>query len=357
MKEIISQILNESITAPSPDNFQPWRFEVRNREIAVFKVPGKVNHLLDCKEHVLLLSNGMLLENIVIAASHHGYQCEVSYLPDPSRHDLIANIVLRKVPNAEEDKLYHYLKLRCTNRKSYKKEKISSETISDLLGVQNDFPGVELQVLTNQNDIKTLGKAVSTIDKIMFENKELHDSLFAHITWSKKEELQSKQGLALPAMEFNPMEILLFKGLKSWSLVKFLNHFYFSDFVRYKNSRQYASAAAVFMVSIKNNSEIDYLNSGRAVERFWLKATESGLSLHPIVGLLYCYQKVKENLNDVFSDDQAKLLEVNFKKLESIAFANGMTFQNIVFFSRLGTASLPSHKSLRKNAEIDFMPA
>ena len=77
--------------------------------------------------------------------------------------------------------------------------------------------------------------------------------------------------------------------------------------------------------------------------------------MHPIVGVLYCYQKVKENLNDVFSEAEAKLLEESYKKIESIAVANGMTSQHIVFFSRVGYADVPSHKSLRKNADIDFL--
>ena len=354
MKEIILQILNDSITAPSPDNFQPWRFEVRNNELAVFKVPGKVNQLLDCKEHVLLLTNGMLIENIVIAATHHGYRSELTLMPDPSKPDLVAKILLHRDSGINEDPLYPFLTLRSTNRKLYKKEKLSPEISAALLTIQHPYPGVELQLIEHQDDIKSLGKAVSAIDKIMFENKKLHDSLFAHMTTSKKEML-TKQGLVLDAMEFNPAEKLLFSWLTNWRVVKLFNFFGFSSFVRFKNSKQYGSAAAAFLVGVKNNSETDYLIAGRAVERCWLKATEGGLSFHPIVGVLYCYQKVKENLNDVFSEDQATLLEESYKKIESIATANGMTGNHLVFFSRVGHATPPSHKSLRKNADVDFL--
>ena len=354
MNDIISRILNDSITAPSPDNFQPWRFEVAENEISVFKVPGKVNHLLDCNDHVLILTNGMLIENIVIAASNYGYRPDLTFFPDKSISDLVAKVHLTREPNIISDPLYHFLKTRCTNRKLYSKRNIPAEIISDLKTTQNGFPELGLQIITDQHQIKALGSAVSTIDKIMFENKELHDSLFAHITWSKQEEQKSNEGLNLDSMEFNFAEKLLFRTLKNWTVVRFLNMFGFSNFVRFKNSKQYSSASASVIVSAKQGSLIDYMNAGRFVQRFWLKATEHNLSLHPIVGVIYCYQKVTEEKSGLFSVAHSKLLEDNYQLLHSISATPNNANSPVVFYFRMGYAKKTSYQSSRKKAEIKF---
>jgi nitroreductase len=355
MNEQIREILNTAVTAPSPDNFQPWRFEVRNNQVDVFKVPGKVNHLLDCNEHVLLFTNGMLIENILIAASHAGVRCQLSLLPDASQKDLVARIFLEKDNAVREDALYPYLKLRCTNRKTYKKTKVADTILAELKKIQNDFSGVELKIVTAKSEIKQLGKAVSAIDQIMFQNRPLHDSLFEHVTWSKKEEEKTRQGLALDAMEFDPMEKMLFRGLKNWNLVRLLDALGLTSFIRFKNSKQYGSCPASVMVAVEKNNAENYLAAGRMVERFWLLAASLGLNLHPIVGVIYCFQKVNANEKDVFSDAQSKLLTTCYQQMRSIASANQMKAEHLVFFSRLGYAPAPSHKSLRKEAEINFL--
>src|SRR6188768_2447954 len=113
MKEEIVRILNDAITSPSPDNFQPWRFVVKENVINVYKVFEKVNHLLDYKEHVLILTNGMLVENISIAASHYGYRADISKFPDLSSPDLVARISLQKDSEVKTDPLYIFLNKRC----------------------------------------------------------------------------------------------------------------------------------------------------------------------------------------------------------------------------------------------------
>jgi len=354
MKEEISRILNDSVTAPSPDNFQPWRFVVEGNVINVYKVFEKVNRLLDYKEHVLILTNGMLLENISIAASHYGYKALVSDFPDPSSPDLVARIVLQKDPGVKSDPLYLFLRTRCTNRKKYNKKKIEPGILYELAETRTGFPGLEMQFITTQEQIKKLGKAVSAIDKVMCENRDLHQALFHHITWTKEEERQTHQGLSLDSMELNPMDKQMFKVIKNWGAMNAFNKIGFSSIIRAKNASQYGSAACSAIVSIKNDSPADYLNAGRFVQRFWLKATQKEISLHPIVGVIYCNQKVNHEHPQIFSASHADLLRQNYAVLDSVAAANGKTNKHIVFFFRMGYAEPTTYQSTRKAAEIEF---
>lgn len=354
MKEIITTILNESVTAPSPDNFQPWKFEVNNNIIDVIKIPEKMNHLLDCKEHVLILTIGMLIENISIVATHYHVEASFSYFPETSDSNLVARITLNKNESVKIDELYESVKLRCTNRSFYKKKKIQIEKLDELEKQSKSDSGVDLQIVTDDKQLKKLGSVFSTIDKIIFENKVVHDSLYHHITWSKQEEEKTRQGLSIHAMALNAMEIALFKSLKNWSLVNFLNKLGLSDFIRFNNAKQYSSAPAAFIVSIKNDSNADYINAGRFIERLWLKTNSFGISFHTIVGTIYCYQKIRENENDVFNEKHASLLRENYFELEKIAKENGLVNKNIVYFARIGYPSKPDYRSPRKEASVVF---
>lgn len=354
MKEEIIQLLNDSNTAPSPDNFQPWRFVVRGSDVEVYKVPGKVNRLLDCNEHVLILTNGMLVENISIAASHYGFRTDIKTFPDASSPDLVARVSLQKDPAVKQDPLYDFLRTRCTNRKMYKKEKISAEVLNELSSILKDFPGMELQFITEQKDIKEIGKAVSAIDKIMCENKELHHALFQHITWSIKEEQQTHVGLSLDSMELNGAEKQLFKAIKNWPVINTLNKIGFSNVIRSQNAAQYGSAGCSAVISTRNDGAQDYLQAGRFVQRFWLIATRLKLSLHPIVGVIYCSQKVKYDKPNIFSESHSSMLTENYGILDSIATAHGKTNKHIVFYFRMGYAKPTAYQSTRKEPEIAF---
>jgi hypothetical protein len=354
MKEVITNIINDSITAPSPDNFQPWRFEVQENTINVYKVFEKVNHLLDYKEHVLILTNGMLVENISIAASHHGYRADITSFPDLSSPDLVARIVLQKDPGVKSDPLYLFLKKRCTNRKKYKKKNVDPGVLYELAETRKGFSEIEMQFISGQDEIKKLGKAVSAIDKVMCENKELHKELFHHITWTIKEEQQTHQGLSLDSMELNPMDKQMFKVIKNWSAMNAFNKIGFSSIIRAKNAAQYGSAGCSVIISTKHDAPADYLSAGRFVQRFWLKATQKELSLHPIVGVIYCTQKVNNEFPRIFSESHAELLKQNYAVLDSVANAHGKTNKHIVFFFRMGYADTTTYQSTRKPPEINF---
>jgi len=354
MKEEIIRILNDASTAPSPDNFQPWRFEVKGNVVNVYKVFEKVNHLLDYNQHVLILTVGMVIENIIIAASHYRFKAYVSKFPDSSSPDLVASITLQKDQEVNADPLYSFLARRCTNRKKYSKKKIEPGILYELSEIRKEFPGIEMQFISDQKQIKKLGNAVSAVDKVMCENKALHQALFHHITWTKEEEQRTHQGLSLDSMELNPMDKGMFRLIKNWSVINALNKIGFSNIIRAKNAGQYGSAATSVIVSTKHESPVDYLDAGRFVQRFWLKATQKGLSLHPIVGVIYCNQKAVHEQPQIFTPSHSDLLKRNYNVIDSIANANGKTNKHIVFFFRMGYSEPTSYQSTRKAAEIEF---
>ena len=143
MREVIKKILNTAVWAPSGDNSQPWRFEVRDRIIDVFCLPEKDNPIFNYRNRGTYLANGALIENIVIAASHEGYATEVKIFPDSANPKHIAQIELTSSdPKAEP--LYNYILKRASNRKFYQKNKtLSLEQKNTLLQASAAFAEVK----------------------------------------------------------------------------------------------------------------------------------------------------------------------------------------------------------------------
>ena len=349
MKETILSILKDSVTAPSPDNYQPWRFEVKGADVFIFKVPGLVNHLLDCHEHVLLLTDGMLLENMAIAATAHGCRSNIQLLPPGTAPDCVAKVSLEK-SDGKPDPLHAHLYKRCTNRKPYSSRAVEPAIVHELSATAEEYPGLNISIVTDQSKVKQLGKAVAVMDRIMFENQALHDSLFEHITWTREEEQRTHVGLNLDSMEFKPPEKLMFRALKNWGFVKAMNFTGFSRFVGFKSGMQYGAATGAVIGSVNTESPEAYLLAGRCMQRLWLKATAHGLSMHPIVGAIYCYQKVEVERTEQFSAVHEQWLRNSYAQLQSAAG----TKNPLVFFLRMGYGKPTTYQSTRKSPDVRF---
>ena len=65
-RQVIEEILNLAVWAPSGDNCQPWRFEATDNKINIFNVPHKDQALYNFRQSGSLVAHGALVENILI---------------------------------------------------------------------------------------------------------------------------------------------------------------------------------------------------------------------------------------------------------------------------------------------------
>lgn len=65
--EDIKKILEAAVQAPSGDNSQPWRFEIRDRdgEIRIFNIPERDKSLYNYGQMASCVAHGALIENNV----------------------------------------------------------------------------------------------------------------------------------------------------------------------------------------------------------------------------------------------------------------------------------------------------
>jgi hypothetical protein len=128
-----------AMLAPSNHNSQPWKFATKNYRLLLLADRSRQLPVADRDSRELHISLGCALENMLIAAAHFGYACEVEYFPEPGNEDLVARIGLVKSDGASlhHPELFDAIRRRRTNRHTYEPVPLSRTHERQLYGCCN----------------------------------------------------------------------------------------------------------------------------------------------------------------------------------------------------------------------------
>jgi hypothetical protein len=323
MKEIIEKILRAAVMAPSGDNAQPWRFEVRGQEIAVINIPSKDDSLYNFNQQASFVAHGALIENIKIAAAVEGFSCAIELFPEISgQKDAVARIYLNKMEHAQyRNDLFASIPHRASNRKKYEDKQLSVEVLEIFKKSADDMNCGSLRIVSDKEKIKTIAHAVSMNEKAVLETEEMHHFLFKHVTWTPKEDAERHGSAKMIAKE---------------------------------NEDIFASSAAFAAILVSETSRESYVKCGMLMQRIWLEATKEGISLQPTTGVIFL-----NHLIDVEPKEANKISNEN-KHIITDAYINlehAFEAQNdtIAMIFRLGFAEAPSGRTTRFEPDITFI--
>ena len=349
MKEVIKKIIEAGIMAPSGENCQPWRFEVRGNKISIFNIPERDTSLYNYEQRGSLVAHGALIENMVIAAKALGYRIKIALLTDRDNPNLIAILSLEK-SSSQEEPLYSAIPLRATNRKPYQLTPLSSQERADLLATQNQGEAVALLLVEDTQKKKNIAKAASINERILFGNALMHRFLFNHITWTEEEDRKRRTGFYIKTFELPSPAEAMFKLLKYWRMSRLLSLVGFLKLIAKQNALVYGSSSAMGAVVVEEKTEKDFINVGRLFERLWLKATSMGLSMQPLTGIAFLMQRIDAGAIKEFSPSQIQLIKDAYKIMaNSFGISKGKTLAMIF---RIGRGDPPSARSLRLDPKI-----
>lgn len=349
MIEDIKKIIKIGTMAPSGDNVQPWRFVVSGNTIKLFNVPEKDNSLYNFKQNASMIANGAVIENIVIATKEFGYRTDIKFFPNEDDKNHVADIILI-TENIEKDKLFQYIEKRATNRKSYKKIPLTDEQSQTILDCNQKLFDGKVLIVKDFEKVKTLGGLLSKNEQVVLENKKLHNFLFSHIVWSEKEERQKKSGLYIKTLELGGPQKFMFKLVKNFTILKFLNRLIkISKKVSKENADIYASSSAIVAIVTEGNSHKDFINAGRLMQRVWLNATKLGLSAHPSTGIVLLAQRIQDGGTDNLSNEHVNIINKAYSEIKDIF---GIKDDSIKMILRIGDGGKPSAYSSRQEPDI-----
>ena len=182
-EEKLRFLLNYAILAPSTHNTQPWLWEIRENEVALFADRSRLLPALDPMGRELIMSCGAALQHLRLAIRAFGYADIVALAPDAARPDLLAYVRLagRRPPTAQDRALFEAIRDRHTNRRVFDCLEVPPDVIEAL---QDAVSGenVWLQPIRRGEATRAIIDLVVRGDLIQASDPNMQTDIFNWIT-------------------------------------------------------------------------------------------------------------------------------------------------------------------------------
>lgn len=344
---ILEGILELARWAPSGDNIQPWRFEIVDaRHVVVHGFDTRGHCVYDLDGHPSQISLGALLESMAIAASAHGLHMYVQRRLAASDTQPTFDVAFELELQLAADPLAAFITQRSVQRRPMSMRSLTIDEKSALVASLHD--GYQLLWLEG------FGKRMATA-KLMFNNAKLrltmpeaHQVHCAIIEWNAR---YSEDRIPDQALGVDPMTLKLMRWImQSWRRVEFFNTFLAGTVaprVQMDFIPGLACAAHFVLVANRRPQSIDdYVATGRAVQRFWLTATQLGLQLQPELTPLIFARYAREGR--IFSKTDGMHARARALAEQSVTLIGADNSERAVFMGRIGAGSPATARSTRR---------
>ena len=342
---VLEQILDLARWAPSGDNTQPWRFErVNDFQVVVHGFDTRDHCVYDLTGHPSQISLGALLETMRIAATGHGRRAVCVRRRDMP--DTRPTFDVRFIADAEiePDPLIEQIRQRSVQRRAMSTRTLTTQEKHTL----ETSVGEAYRILW----LDGFGRKFQAA-KLMFDNAHLRLTMpeayevhRAVIQWNAR---YSEDRVPDRALGVDPFTARLMRFvMHSWKRVEFFNRFLAGtlmpritmDFIP-----GLACGAHFAIQSDKASATIDdFVDAGRAVQRFWLTATRLGLVMQPEMTPLIFSGYVRDGIRFT----QTEALEQEAVRLEKrLAQLIGPDWPRAMWLGRVGHGPAASARSIR----------
>lgn len=346
----VLEILRDACRAPSGDNAQPWRFEVRGDTIWVINMPEKDTSLFNWRQMTNHVALGATIENLRVSAEAKGFRTEINFFPDAPDRLIVAEAVLTPDASMRND-LAPYIAQRASNRKSYLPKKIEPEKLAQLAALaENESSRVSF--ISDEATVREVAHIVSAGEKLALENRSIRDFLFSHVTWTREEDEQ-KHGFFIDTFEFNPVQRAAFKLFRNWNALRFFLPLGISTMVAKDAEKVHRTSAAFGAVIAPGRSDEDFIRAGMLLERLWLAATQLGLALQPTTTVHFIGARVRGDDPGDISEQHQRLLDERYAMLAQKFGVSDLEEFGLVF--RLGYADSPSAVTTRFEPNVTWL--
>ena len=347
------ELVRAAVLAPSPDNNQPWRFASRGEQLLVYldpqdALPSDVNSMFD------LMGLGAAIENAAIAARNRGYEaqvtCDLAPAASPQDSTLRAAATVRFEPGAQPDPLEAHLAARCTNRKLYSTDPPDESSLQRLRDAAASFSEVRLDWIADRPRICEFARIVKQSDRFRFEYRPFHKEIYRQLRFSAEEAERTGDGLDVRTMELPPGTGLLLRLLRPWPVMRFLNWSRLGRLLTLPSLLSVRRSGALGALSLPEPTPEGFLRGGQAFQRIWLAAQAEGLALQPLGSLAVFIGQMEQlggrNLTAAHQRLSDRLGQWVRRLVPSIED------RTLLMLFRLGDASPPSVRALRRPAEV-----
>ncbi len=262
-------MLNYAIQAPSGHNSQPWKFKINKDSIEIHPDFTRELLVIDKNHRELYISLGAALANLCICANELSYNYKINIIDN--NNSTFIRIDLQK-GKTDKNPLFNQIFKRQSNRAIYNSKLIKESDILKLKNLDIKDP-IYINFYKNKEDnFVKLSNMIYEGNKILFSNDDFKTELLNWMRFNKLESRNKKDGLAYDVLEAPSID-------PRW-LAKFIVKFFLTPSKQNKIERKKINSSShLVLISSKENNPRNWILSGYALEIFFLKCSELGISL------------------------------------------------------------------------------
>jgi hypothetical protein len=278
----IEAILDLARWAPSGDNVQPARFEILDaRRARVHGFDTRAHVVYDLDGWASRLSLGAIIETAAIAATTQGGRLEMARRAADEAAVAVYELEFIPDPAVQPDALAAAITQRSVQRRPYRTTPLSAadkQALADALGPRHEVRWLEGSAL--RRGMAGLMFRSARLRLVMPEAYAVHRDI---IEWNARHSIDRvpDQALGVGVPLLRTMKFVL----ASWGRVRFFNRFLAGTWMPRLQMDLWPAwrcAAHFVLLSRQPSAGVDDdVAAGRALQRFWLTATQRGLSLQP----------------------------------------------------------------------------
>lgn len=344
---VIEKILDISRWTPSGDNIQPWKFEIKNDNHVLIHIEGLSEDLYDFAGIPTIITAGMLLENIRIAASHEGLRSEYAY-QKISEHKHLLDVTFFSDTNIKPDPLYHFIFSRSVNRGKYKITPLTAREKQMLQAEIED--AFELRWFESRDDRLKMANINALSTEIRLRVPELYQ-LHQDIIDEKHFYSQDKIPVDATGLGLLSKRLMLWSRKDASRLNFLINHMGAARSTAKELDIGPGLCCSAHFILVPKQDGSDYpsseilLRAGHSLQRFWLMATKLGLAMQPSIASLSFAYYFNHQIH--FTKQQSLLPKVK-QMTEEMHTLFGT--DNVLFKGRIGvpTSNKMHSRSARK---------
>lgn len=350
----LEELIHAATLAPSPDNNQPWQFELlSDGELLLLHdrtraLPSDVNDMFS------MIALGAALENLCLAAGRRGWRALVhhpaDFGPDAEGREVVA--VVRFAEGGTLDPLADFIQQRVTCRKPYSRQPVEETFLREMEASIADHPALRLHWISDRPRIRKLAWLVAAADRIRFEHESFHAELYRQLRFTPKEAEETRDGLDVRCLELPPGGATVLSWLREWPRMRRLNRLGLSRLMSLASAVQVWRTGTVGLLSTAEVSPMRYLSGGRALQRVWLTSSKLGLSFHPLGSLPIYRARLAIPRAGEHATNHPDLLKVLNQRID-LLFPRAVG-KGIVMLFRLGQSTTPSIHSIRLSLADEF---
>lgn len=262
----LTYLLRHAVHAPSPQNTQPWLFEVRGEGVDIYLDRSRALPVGDPDGREMVISVGAVLDHLEVAMRAHGMVPAIRYTPDRNHSDLVARIecIDLQCPIRQDLDLLPLIAQRHSVDKFREDSYVSAGVLSDLALASNEYHcGIRW---VDPGPLRTsLGTLLKEADEALFSGKRFRSEI-SH--WLRTNGNEAEDGVPVEALGV----ARAIQPLIPWLVehVDFGTHEGKEDYIRV------VTAPALGILFTDGDHTADWLNAGRALSRILLRAAQMG---------------------------------------------------------------------------------